>query len=237
MAQHVEGRNAVVEALKSGRALKVWLSHSATGRTIDEIVKLCKEREIPFERVANEVILSKVETENHQGVLAETADLPQTTLEEIIALEDPFVVILDHIQDPHNLGAIIRTAEAAGVDAVIIADKRAATMTAGAIKASAGAVEYIPIMTVANIAQTIEYLKKGNIWIVGTADEAEKTHTECDLRGRLAIVIGSEGEGLSRLVRDKCDFLVRIPMKGKISSLNASVAAGVILYEAVRQRY
>ncbi len=236
MANQAEGRNAVLEAIRSGRAQEVYLSYSARGKTINEIEFLCKDMQIKLNRVQNDEIIKMAVTQNHQGVIAKTKKLPQISLDEIMALKEPFVVILDHIQDPHNLGAILRTAEATGVDAVIIPDKRAATLSPGAIKAAAGAVEYVPVVTVTNIAQTIDLLKKGNVWVVGTADAGNQLYTECDLRGRLAIVIGSEGEGLSRLVKEKCDFLVRIPMKGKISSLNASVATGVMLYEALRQR-
>jgi 23S rRNA (guanosine2251-2'-O)-methyltransferase len=158
------------------------------------------------------------------------------SLEEVFELENPFVVVLDHLQDPHNLGAILRTADAAGVDAVIVPEDRSVSIGPGAVKASAGAIEYVPIITVTNIARTVDQLKKANIWVVGTSDRADQLYTDVDLKGRLAVVIGSEGTGISRLVQEKCDFLVKIPMKGKISSLNASVAAGIILYEAVRQR-
>ncbi len=236
MADQVEGRNAVLEAVRSGRAQKVYLSHAASGKTIDEIQILCREIKIPLIRLANTEIVKMAKTDKHQGVLAQTKELPQRTLEEIIRLKEPLVVVLDHIQDPHNLGAILRTAEAANVDAVIIPENRSVSIGPGTIKASAGAIEYVPLIKVTNIAQTIEKLKKGNIWVVGTADRADKLYTDIDFRGRLAIVIGSEGEGISRLVKEKCDFLAKIPMYGKISSLNASVATGIILYEALRQR-
>lgn len=236
MADQVEGRNAVLESLRSGRAKKIYLSHSSKGKTIDEIEKLVKELNVPLLKQPNDVVVKMAKTDHHQGILAEVAELPKRNLEEIINLENPFIVILDHIQDPHNLGAILRTSEAAGVDAVIVPEDRSVSIGPGAIKASAGAIEYVPLITVTNIAQTIEKLKKANIWVVGTADKADQYYTELDLRGRLAIVIGSEGEGISRLVKEKCDFLVKIPMRGRISSLNASVATGVILYEALRQR-
>lgn len=236
MANQVEGRNAVLEAVRSGRAKQVLLSHSSKGKTIDEIENLCKDLQVPIVKYKNEEIVKMAKTQNHQGILADVKELPQMTLDEVINLPEPFIVVLDHIQDPHNLGAILRTAEAASVDAVIVPEVRSASIGPGTVKASAGAIEYIPLITVTNIAQTIDKLKNGNIWVVGTADQATQSYTECDLTGRLAIVIGSEGQGISRLVKDKCDFLVNIPMRGKISSLNASVATGVILYEALRQR-
>lgn len=236
MAGQVEGRNAVLEAVRSGRAQKVYLSHAASGKTITEIQLLCQDLKVPLVKLANTEIIKMAKTDKHQGILAQTKDLPHKTLEDIIILNEPLVIVLDHLQDPHNLGAILRTAEAANVDAVIVPADRSVSIGPGTIKASAGAIEYVPLITVTNIAKTIDKLKEGNIWVVGTADSAEKIYTEIDLRGRLAIVIGSEGEGISRLVKEKCDFLAKIPMHGKISSLNASVATGIILYEALRQR-
>ncbi|HOP54794.1 MAG TPA: 23S rRNA (guanosine(2251)-2'-O)-methyltransferase RlmB, partial [Bacillota bacterium] len=197
---------------------------------------LARDLKIPVVKEPNDVIDKMASTKNHQGALAEAFDLPKMSLEEVFELENPFVVVLDHLQDPHNLGAILRTAEAAGVDAVIVPEDRSVSIGPGAVKASAGAIEYVPIITVTNIARTVDQLKKANIWVVGTSDRADQLYTDVDLKGRLAVVIGSEGTGISRLVQEKCDFLVKIPMKGKISSLNASVAAGIILYEAVRQR-
>ena len=236
MARQVEGRNAVLEALRSGRARRVYLSQTAQGKVVDQIEKLARDLKIPVVKEPNDVIDKMASTKNHQGALAEAFDLPKMSLEEVFELENPFVVVLDHLQDPHNLGAILRAAEAAGVDAVIVPEDRSVSIGPGAVKASAGAIEYVPIITVTNIARTVDQLKKANIWVVGTSDRADQLYTDVDLKGRLAVVIGSEGTGISRLVQEKCDFLVKIPMKGKISSLNASVAAGIILYEAVRQR-
>lgn len=235
------GRNPVIEALEAGRTIdKLLIQDGIHHSQISKITAMAKERKIPFQFV-NKRKLDEVSGGNHQGVVAYAAAHSYSSVEDILNWarsrgESPFIVIADGLTDPHNLGSILRTANAAGVHGVIIPRNRSVSVTATVAKVSAGAVEYIPVARVTNIAQTLEQLKKEGLWIVGTDLSAEQYHYDSDLKGALGIVIGSEGEGISRLVREKCDFLVKIPMLGEIESLNASVAAGVLLYEAVRQR-
>lgn len=232
----VEGKNAVIEALVSGRQIEKILSANDDGR----IIAYAKKNGVTVQSVPKAKLDELSETKKHQGVIAIVASINYSEPEDILKYahtknEKPLIVILDHISDPHNLGAIIRTAEAAGAHGVIIPKRRAAAVTPVAEKASAGAASHIPIARVSNIAACIDKLKDDGVWIYcATADG--KSLYECDMNGPAAIVIGSEGEGVKGLVRQKSDFHISIPMFGKISSLNASVAAGVVLYEAVRQR-
>lgn len=236
------GRNPVIEALENGRPIdKIYLQERLNHSSIGKIRNLAKERGIHYQFVSKRNLDQMCGGENHQGVVASAAAHDYVSVEEILRVaeqrgEAPFVVICEGLTDPQNLGSIIRTANAAGTHGVIIPKNRSAALNSTVAKVSAGAVEYTNVAKVSNIAQTIEKLKKSGLWIVGTDLSATQEHYECDLKGALGIVIGSEGSGMSRLVRESCDFLVKIPMIGEIESLNASVAAGVLLYEAVRQR-
>lgn len=239
----IYGRNPVIEALKAGNTTidKIFLQEGLHHGQIQEILRLCKTQSILYRFVDKRKLDSLCEGENHQGAVATIASHSYVEVTDILAAaevkgEPPFVVIADGISDPHNLGSIIRSANAAGAHGVIIPKNRSVSLNATVSKVAAGAVEYTPVARVTNLSQTIEKLKKAGLWIVGTDLAGTQTHTACSLTGPLGIVIGSEGEGMSRLVRESCDFLVKIPMIGKIESLNASVAAGVLLYEAVRQK-
>lgn len=236
------GRNPVIEALESGHTMdKIFLQEGLRHSQIGYIRNLAKERGIIYRFVDKRKLDNMTDGENHQGVVALAAAHKYAELSDILKAakdkdEPPFIIIAEGITDPHNLGSIIRTANAAGAHGVVIPKDRSVSLSSVVAKVSAGAVEHTPVARVTNITQTIDLLKKEGLWIAGTALEAEQYHYECDLTGALGIVIGSEGEGMSRLVREHCDFLVKIPMLGKAESLNASVAAGVLLYEAVRQR-
>ncbi len=243
MSDIIEGRNPVVEALKSGRPLnKILLAHNI-GRhsTIAEILYLSRSRDIPIEYVTRDVIDRLSTTGAHQGILAYVAVKEYIALEDLIPIskqrvEPPFYCILDGIEDPQNLGAIIRTAEASGVHGVIVRSRRAVGLTAAVAKASSGAVEYVPVARVSNISQTIETLKKNDIWVIGIDPAGKIDYRKADLKLPTAVVIGGEGKGLSDLVKKRCDYLVSIPMRGRITSLNASIAAALVMYEAFRQR-
>ena len=242
MEDKIYGRNPVIEALSSSREIdKIFFQDGLTHSLISKITAMAKEKQIPYRFVNRKKLDELSEGGNHQGVVAFAAAHKYATVEDILNLareknEPPFILIADGLSDPHNLGSIIRTANAAGMHGVIIPKNRSVSLNATVSKVSAGAVEYIPVAKVSNIAQTIEKLKKEGVWVAGTDLSATDFHYKADLKGALAIVIGSEGEGMSRLVREKCDFLVKIPMIGEIESLNASVAAGVLIYEALRQR-
>ena len=236
----VAGRNAVLELLKSDKDInKIFVERGEKHGSINEIVARAREAKV----VLVEVEKSKLDlyAENHQGVVAIVPPFNYCEIEDILEVakekeEDPFVLILDGIEDPHNLGAIIRTAETAGVHGVIIPKRRAASVNSTVNKVSAGAVEHMKIARVNNINDTIQYLKDNGLWIIGTDGKAENYYYEQDLTGPIALVIGSEGFGMNRLVSENCDILVKIPMKGKITSLNASVSAGIVMYEVVKQR-
>lgn len=238
----IYGRNSVIEALTSNHTMdKILIQEGLRHSQIGKIRNLAKERGIVYQFVDKRKLDRMTDGENHQGVAALAAAHKYAELSDILATakangEAPFILIADGITDPHNLGSIIRTADAAGAHGVVIPKNRSVSLNSVVAKVSAGAIEHMPVARVTNIAQTLELLKKEGLWIAGTALEAEQYCFESDLTGPLGIVIGSEGEGMSRLVREHCDFLVKIPMLGKTESLNASVAAGVLLYEAVRQR-
>lgn len=239
----IEGRNPVIEALRSGRSInRILISKGEKEGSIKSIIAIARDKRIVISWVEKAKLDQMSKTGSHQGVMAFVSPIAYTDLDDILKTarernEDPFLVILDGITDANNLGAILRTAEGAGVHGVIIPKRRAIGLTSIVAKVSAGAVEYVPVSRVTNISQTIDYLKKNNIWVVGTdSREGSTLFTKTDLTGPLAIVTGSEGSGMGRLVREKCDFIVKIPMKGKIGSLNASVAAALVIYEAVRQR-
>ena len=209
--------------------------------SINKIIAIAKERKIVIVKVEKSKLDMLSQTKNHQGVIAQVPPFAYCDVEDILDFakqkhEEPFVLILDGIEDVHNLGSIIRTAETAGVHGIIIPKRRAASVNATVSKTSAGAVEYMKIARVNNLTETIKYLKEQGLWIIGTDMETETIYYDQDLTGALGLVIGSEGFGISRLVKESCDNLIKIPMKGKISSLNASVSAGIVIYEAVKQR-
>lgn len=238
----IYGRNPIIEALEAGREVdKILIQDGLRHSQIGYIRNLAKDRGVVYQFVDKRKLDRMTEGENHQGVVAYAAAHNYTDLEDILAAaeetgEPTFLVICEGITDPHNLGSIIRTANAAGAHGVIIPKNRSVSLNSVVAKVSAGAIEHTPVARVTNIAQTIELLKKRGLWITGTSLEGTQLCYDSDLTGPIAIVIGSEGEGMSKNVCDKCDFLVKIPMLGKAESLNASVAAGVLLYEAVRQR-
>lgn len=238
----IEGRNAVIEALRSGENIdKIYLAKGETDKTLGHIASRAREKGIVVVEADRRKLDGMSRTHSHQGVIALAAMREYVTVQSLLDTaeekgEAPLLVVCDEISDPHNLGAILRTAECAGAHGVIIPKRRSAGLTAIVGKTSAGAVSYMPVARVSNLPATLEELKKKGIWVYGTAAEGATSLYEADLKGPAAIVIGSEGSGMGRLVREKCDFLVSIPMKGHISSLNASAAAAILLYEAVRRR-
>lgn len=238
----IEGRNAVIEALRLGTPIdKIYLMKGDTDKTLGHIASRARAAGIVVVDADKRKLDAMSRTHSHQGVIALGAVREYVTVETILEAaaakgEKPLVVVCDEISDPHNLGAILRTAECAGAHGVIIPKRRSAGLTAIVAKTSAGAVSYVPVARVANVAATLNDLKKQGLWVFGTAADGTTTLYDADLKGAAAIVIGSEGDGMSRLVAETCDFLVSIPMKGRISSLNASAAAAILLYEAVRQR-
>lgn len=238
----IEGRNAVWEFIQSGKDInKIYVIKGEKHGSIYKIIEEAKKRKILITQLDKAKFEKVAQMPNHQGVLAIVPPFDYCEVEDILQeaerrKEDPFILLLDEIADPHNLGSIIRTAETAGVHGIILPKRRAAMVNATVSKVSAGAVEHMKIARVNNLTETIRELKKNNIWIVGTDMNTKTYYDKQDLTGPLAIVIGSEGFGISRLVKENCDFLVKIPMKGKISSLNASVSTGIILYEVLRQR-
>lgn len=241
MTDKIEGRNPVTEALKSGRNIdKIYVKKGDKQGSIIPIIRMAKERGIIVTETDGKKLDEMSQTGVHQGVIALCAAAEYKTVDDILKIaeekgEAPFIVILDRIADPRNLGSIIRTANCAGAHGIIISKHDSAGLTAVCAKASAGAVEYTPVARVSSLAKTIDDLKKKNIWVTGADASGEKDIYESDLRGAVAIVIGSEGEGISKLVLEKCDFKVKIPMKGDVNSLNASVAAALFIYETVRQ--
>lgn len=237
----IEGRNAVLEAFRSGRPIdKLFVLDGCQDGPVRTIVREAKKHDTLIQFVAKERLAQLSETGHHQGVIAYAAAYEYAEIEDMFALaaekgEDPFLILLDNIEDPHNLGAIIRTANLAGAHGVIIPKRRAVGLTATVAKTSAGALNYTPVAKVTNLAKTMEELKKKGLWFV-CADMDGTQMYDLDLKGPIGLVIGNEGEGVSRLVKESCDFVAGIPMKGDIDSLNASVAAGVLAYEIVRQR-
>lgn len=241
MSEQIEGRNAVLEAFRSGRCVdKLFILDGCQDGPVRTIAREARKKDTIIHYVSRERLDSLSETKAHQGVIAQVAAYEYSTVEEILAKaeekgEAPFIFVLDGIEDPHNLGAIIRTANLAGAHGVIIPKHHAAGLTATVAKTSAGALNYTPVAKVTNLARTIEELKEKGIWFVCADMGGEKMY-DLNLTGPIGLVVGNEGEGVSRLVREKCDFMASIPMKGDIDSLNASVAAGVLAYEIVRQR-
>ena len=241
MSEQIEGRNAVLEAFRSGKCVdKLFILDGCQDGPVRTIAREARKTDTIINYVSKERLDQLSETHAHQGVIAQVAAYDYSTVDEILARaeekgEAPFLIILDNVEDPHNLGAIIRTANLAGAHGVIIPKRRAVGLTSTVAKTSAGAINYTPVAKVTNIVRTIEELKEKGIWFV-CADMGGETMYDLDLTGPMGLVIGNEGEGVSRLVREGCDFSASIPMKGDIDSLNASVAAGVLAYEIVRQR-
>ncbi len=238
----IEGRNSVLELLESGKDInKIFVTKGEKHGSINKILAIAKERKIIIVEKDKKQMDEMAQEENYQGVIAIVPPYEYVEIEDILEYakqkqEDPFILILDGIEDPGNLGSIIRTAETAGVHGIIIPKRRAASVNSTVNKVSAGAVEYMNIARVTNISDAIEKLKQNGLWICGTSIDANKYYYNQDLTGPLAIVIGNEGKGIGEKVKNNCDFLVKIPMKGKIGSLNAGVSTGIIVYEAVKQR-
>ncbi|WP_129730287.1 MULTISPECIES: 23S rRNA (guanosine(2251)-2'-O)-methyltransferase RlmB [Bacillaceae] len=240
--EYIIGRNPVIEALKSGRDInKIWVAEGANKGQIHTVLQLAKEQGVIVQQAPNKK-LDQLAEGNHQGVIAHVAAYKYAELDDLFRRaekqqETPFFLILDEIEDPHNLGSIMRTADAVGAHGIIIPKRRAVGLTAAVAKASTGAIEYIPVVRVTNLTRTIEELKERGIWIAGTDAKGTDDYRRLDGTMPLGLVIGSEGKGMSRLVREQCDFLVRLPMAGKVTSLNASVAAGLLMYEVYRKRH
>lgn len=243
MSEYIVGKNPVLEALRSGRSInKIWIAEGAQKQVVAPILSLAKEAGIIVQTVPRKKIDQIAEGESHQGVLAYVASYDYVQVEDILARaekagEPPFILILDEIEDPHNLGSMMRTGDAVGIHGIIIPKRRSVSLTSTVAKSSAGAIEYVPVARVTNLVRTMEELKERNIWIVGTDASAEQDFREARLDGGIALVIGSEGKGMSRLVRETCDFTVKLPMHGRVTSLNASVAGALLMYEVYRQRH
>lgn len=239
---YIVGRNPVLELLKSKRDIdKIYILRGDLQGSIKKIIAMAKDRRIQVQEIGKERLDSMADGNLHQGVAALVSDFTYASIDDILARaeslgQSPFVLILDGIEDPYNLGAIIRTAEGAGVHGVIIPKRRAARVNATVYKASAGAVEHLLVADVTNISRALEELKEKGLWIYGADDQAPELYSKASLTGPIGLVIGNEGKGISRLVKEKCDVLLKIPMYGKVSSLNASVSAGLLVYEIVRQR-
>lgn len=237
----IEGRNPVIEALKNKRDIeKILVNKESKEGSIKKIIALAKDNNIIIQNVDRHKLDEMSESHSHQGVIAITSEYKYFEIDEILNIprekgEDPFFIILDGITDPHNLGSIIRTADAVGAHGIIIPKRRSVHITPIVAKASAGAVEYVPVCKVTNIVNTIKYLKDNGLWIAAVDMDGDTFYNQ-NLSGPLALVIGSEGEGISRLVKQNCDFTVSMPMSGNVTSLNASVAGGILLYEVYRQR-
>jgi 23S rRNA (guanosine2251-2'-O)-methyltransferase len=236
------GRHAVLESLRSGRSIdRVLLAEGVQKKGIKDILKQIEQEKIPYQWVPRVKLDQLSQGGNHQGIMAFVAAYQYRTIEDCLALAEekkqpPFLLLLDGIEDPHNLGSILRTADAAGVHGVVIPKRRAVGLTSTVAKTSAGAIEYVPVVRVTNLNRLVDDLKKQGIWIVGSDGNADQSYDQVDYDMPVALVIGNEGTGISQLLKKKCDFLVRLPMHGQVSSLNASVAAGILMYEIVRGR-
>jgi len=242
----IYGVNPVLEALRAAHRpiQEITIAEGARDARLRDVIQLARERNIPVHHAPRKSLDRLTGNAVHQGVLARVAAAQYADADELLEFvaeragkaPEPLVVILDGVEDPHNLGAVLRTAECAGVDAVFIPERRAVGLTETVAKASAGAVEHLPVARVTNLSRLIDELKERNVWVVGTASDAKTSYTDWDWTRASALVMGSEGAGLHRLVRERCDALISIPVLGRIESLNVSVATGVVLYEAVRQR-
>ncbi|MDN5345222.1 MAG: rRNA (guanosine2251-2-O)-methyltransferase [Clostridia bacterium] len=242
MEEILAGRIPVREALRAGRSLnKVLIATHLEGRVVGEILNLARREGVPVQRVDRSV-LDKLAAGNHQGVVALAAAREYADLDDLLSLarqkqEAPFFIILDQVEDPHNLGAILRSAEASGAHGVIIPRRRAVGLTGAVARTAAGALEYVPVARVTNLARTITRLQEEGIWVIGAEGDGEQDAFTADLTIPLALVLGSEGRGLSSLIKARCDFTIKLPLRGRINSLNVAAAATVLMYEVVRQRY
>ncbi|GIN87787.1 23S rRNA (guanosine(2251)-2'-O)-methyltransferase RlmB [Heyndrickxia sporothermodurans] len=240
--EYIAGKNPVIEALKSNREInKIWISEGSGKGQMQQVIQLAKQSKVLIQYVPKQKIDQMVK-ENHQGVVALVAAYKYAEIDDLFdrakeKQEDPFFLILDELEDPHNLGSILRTADAAGVHGIIIPKRRAVGLTAAVAKASTGAIEYVPVARVTNLSRTIAELKERGLWIYGTDAKGSQDYRSMDGNMPLAIVIGSEGRGISRLIKESCDFLVHLPMIGHVTSLNASVAASLLIYEVYRKRH
>jgi 23S rRNA (guanosine2251-2'-O)-methyltransferase len=240
--EYVVGKNPVIEALKSERDInKILIAESSQRGQMQQIIQLAKEANVIVQYVPKKKI-DQLAEENHQGVLAYVAAYQYAELDDLFTAaekknEPPFFLLLDEIEDPHNLGSIMRTADAVGAHGIIIPKRRAVGLTATVAKASTGAIEYIPVVRVTNMARTIDELKERGVWIAGTDAAGKADYRQFDGTMPLGLVIGSEGKGMGRLIKEKCDFLINLPMAGKVTSLNASVAAALLMYEVYRKRH
>lgn len=237
----IYGKNPVIEALQSGREInKMIFLEGSKDKNMQKIIEMAKAKKMLIQFSERRIMDKMTDGENHQGVIAYVSPYEYYELDELIKIakdkgEPPFLIICDEITDPHNLGSIIRTANAVGAHGVIIPKRRSAAINQTVVKTSCGAVEYVPVARVTNVTQTIKQLKEAGVWIVGT-EMGAPLYFEANLTGSIAVVIGNEGDGISRLVKETCDFMVSLPMLGVVSSLNASVAAGVVMYEVLKQR-
>lgn len=238
----IMGRNTVLEALRSERDIhKIWVAEGATKGQIQQVVAVAKENKVMIQVVPKKKLDQMVEG-NHQGVIAQVAAYQYAELDDIFRKaekkqEDPFILLLDELEDPHNLGSILRTADASGVHGIIIPKRRSVGLTATVAKSSTGAIEHVPVVRVTNLSRTIEELKERGVWIAGTDAKGSQDYRRMDGSMPLGIVIGSEGRGMSRIIKEKCDFLFHLPMVGHVTSLNASVAASLLMYEVYRKRH
>ncbi|WP_064091200.1 23S rRNA (guanosine(2251)-2'-O)-methyltransferase RlmB [Rossellomorea aquimaris] len=238
----IGGRNPVMEALKSGRDInKIWIAEGSQKGSIQQILGLAKEMNVMVQFVPKKKIEQMV-SENHQGVVASVAAYQYAEIDDLFHKaeqkgEDPFILILDELEDPHNLGSIMRTADAAGAHGIIIPKRRAVGLTSTVAKASTGAIEHIPVVRVTNLSRTVDELKDRGVWIAGTDAKGKQDYRQLDGTLPIGLIIGSEGKGMSRILGDKCDFLIQLPMVGHVTSLNASVAASLLIYEVYRKRH
>ena len=241
-SEYIIGRNPVIEALRSGRDInKIWIAEGAAKGQVQIVLALAKENKIILQHAPKKKLDQLVEG-NHQGVIAQVAAYQYAELEDLFKVaekrnEDPFFLILDEIEDPHNLGSIMRTADATGAHGIIIPKRRAVGLTASVAKASTGAIEYIPVARVTNLSRTIDELKERGLWIAGTDAKGKTDYRNLDGTMPIGLVIGSEGKGMSRIIGEKCDFLITLPMVGKVTALNASVAESLLMYEVYRKRH
>ena len=242
MIDWIYGKHAVLETLKSGRPVeKILLAKNINKFSVNEIIEHAKNQNVPFQWVPRTRLDQLAEGNNHQGVVAQVAAFEYASLEDLFKRaeqkqEAPFFLLLDSIEDPHNLGSILRSADASGVHGVIIPKRRAAGVTSVVAKTSAGAVQHVPVVRVTNLNRVADELKERGVWLVGSDGSAEQEYTRVDYKMPVAMVIGNEGRGIHSLLKKKCDYLVKLPMRGKVSSLNASVAAGILMYEVMRCR-
>lgn len=238
----IAGKNPVLEALRSTRDInKIWIAEGVKKNGIKELLDMASERRIVVQFVPKQKI-DNLSSENHQGVVASVAAYNYAELDDIFKIaeergEDPFIMILDELEDPHNLGSIMRTADAVGAHGIIIPKRRSVSLTAVVAKSSTGAIEYIPTVRVNNLSQTVDELKERGVWIAGTDAKGSQDYRRMDATLPLAVIIGSEGKGMSRILKEKCDFLYNLPMVGHVTSLNASVAASLLMYEVYRKRH